>query len=525
MGRHGGGCFSGKDPTKVDRSACYMARYIAKNIVAAGLADRCEVQLAYAIGVAEPVSVMVNTFGTGKAEENRLVDLVREHFPLTPRGMIEHLKLRRPIYQKDRGFRPLRPHRATRSPGRPPTRPQLCERPGARFPPRGAERAAPAPFGVGLGQVAMALNTQTATGFDVKDISLADKGKRSTEWAFQSMPVLQTIRKQFISSQPLAGIRIAACLHVTTETANLMIALRDGGASVVLCASNPLSTQDDVAATLVRDYGIPVFAIKGENNEVYYSHIAAALDHRPQITMDDGADLVTMLHTKRQELVGEVIGGTEETTTGVIRLRAMAKEGVLKYPIIAVNDALTKHLFDNRYGTGQSTMDGILRATNVLLAGMNFVVAGYGWCGRGVAMRARGLGANVIVSEIDPTKAIEALMDGYRVMSMAEAAAIGDVFVTVTGNKSVIAREHFEKLKSGAILCNSGHFNVEIDLETLDRMASSRRPVREFVEEYVAARRAQGLRARRGPPDQPGRRRRAPRLGDGHELRQPGALG
>jgi adenosylhomocysteinase len=332
----------------------------------------------------------------------------------------------------------------------------------------------------------MPIETQVpAAGYDVRDISLSDKGKRRTEWAFQFMPVLQTIRKQFISTQPLAGIRIAACLHVTTETANLMVALRDGGASVVLCASNPLSTQDDVAATLVRDYGIPVYAIKGENNEVYYSHLAAVLDHKPQLTMDDGADLVTMLHTKRQDLLAGVLGGTEETTTGVIRLRAMAKDDVLKYPVIAVNDAQTKHLFDNRYGTGQSTMDGILRATNVLLAGMPLAVVGYGWCGRGVAMRARGLGANVIVCEVDPIKGLEALMDGYRVMTMSEAAGIAEVFVTVTGNKSVIAREHFEKLKNGAILCNSGHFNVEVDLETLDRMAASRRQVREFVEEYV----------------------------------------
>ncbi len=331
----------------------------------------------------------------------------------------------------------------------------------------------------------MATDMQAPAGYDIRDISLAEKGKRRTEWAFQFMPVLQTIRKQFISTQPLAGIRVAACLHVTTETANLMIALRDGGASVVVCASNPLSTQDDVSATLVRDYGIPVFAIKGENNEVYYSHIQAALDHKPHVTMDDGADVVTMLHTRRQELLPEVIGGTEETTTGVIRLRAMAKDGVLRYPIIAVNDAQTKHLFDNRYGTGQSTVDGILRATNILLAGLNLTVVGYGWCGRGVAMRARGMGANVIVCEVDPIRALEAMMDGYRVMSMAEAAEIADVFVTVTGNKSVIAREHFERLKNGAILCNSGHFNVEIDLEALDRMATSRRQVREFVEEFA----------------------------------------
>ena len=326
---------------------------------------------------------------------------------------------------------------------------------------------------------------ETNTPCDVKDLALADLGRRRTEWAFQSMPVLQTIRKQFIRNQPLAGMRVSACLHVTTETANLMITLRDGGASVVLCASNPLSTQDDVASTLVRDYGIPVYAIKGENNDVYYSHLSAAADHRPHITMDDGADLVHLIHTTRRELLADIVGGTEETTTGVIRLRAMAKEGVLGYPIVAVNDALTKHLFDNRYGTGQSTLDGIIRATNVLLAGLTVVVAGYGWCGRGVASRARGMGANVVVTEIDPTKAIEAVMDGFRVMSMLDATAIGDVFITVTGNKHVIAKEHFEQMKSGAILCNSGHFNVEIDLDALAKMASSRRETREFVEEFV----------------------------------------
>jgi adenosylhomocysteinase len=331
----------------------------------------------------------------------------------------------------------------------------------------------------------MPVNTPTQVACDVKDMALADLGKRRTEWAFQSMPVLQTIRKQFIKTQPLAGVRVSACLHVTSETANLMITLKDGGASIVLCASNPLSTQDDVASSLVRDNGISVYAIKGESNDVYYSHITAAADHRPNLTMDDGADLVHMLHTKRQELLADVIGGTEETTTGVIRLRAMAKEGVLRYPIVAVNDAYTKHLFDNRYGTGQSTLDGVIRATNVLLAGLNVVVAGYGWCGRGVAMRARGMGANVIVTEVEPTKALEALMDGYRVMSMHEAAVIGDVFITVTGNKHVIARDHFEKLKNGAILANSGHFNVEIDLEALSKLASSHRQTREYVEEFV----------------------------------------
>jgi len=329
------------------------------------------------------------------------------------------------------------------------------------------------------------MNATATVPCDVKDFSLSDAGKRRIEWAAQSMPVLATIRKQFIKTQPLAGIRVAACLHVTCETANLMITLRDGGASIALCASNPLSTQDDVAAALVREYGISTFAIKGESNEVYYQHINSALDHNPQITMDDGADVVSALHTKRKDQLAHVLGGTEETTTGVIRLRAMAKEKVLGYPIIAVNDALTKHLFDNRYGTGQSTLDGIIRATNVLLAGMTLVVAGYGWCGRGVAMRARGLGANVVVTEIDPTKAIEAIMDGFRVMTMHDAASIGDVFVTVTGNKSVIARDHFDRLKSGAILCNSGHFNVEIDLETLASTALGRRETRPFVEEFA----------------------------------------
>jgi len=331
----------------------------------------------------------------------------------------------------------------------------------------------------------MSANPIVTVPCDVKDLALADAGKRRTEWAFQSMPVLQTIRKQFIKTQPLAGIRIAACLHVTSETANLMITLRDGGADIVLCASNPLSTQDDVAATLVRDYNIPTYAIKGESNESYYSHISAALDHKPQITMDDGCDLVTIMHKERRELLEGVLGGTEETTTGVIRLHAMSKDGVLRYPVIAINDAMTKHFFDNRYGTGQSTIDGILRATNVLLAGLNVVVCGYGWCGRGVATRARGLGSNVIVTEVDPVKALEAVMDGYRVMSMQEAAAIGDIFITVTGNKGVLARDDFEKMKNGAIVCNSGHFNVEIDLEALGKMASSRRQVRDFVEEYA----------------------------------------
>jgi len=326
--------------------------------------------------------------------------------------------------------------------------------------------------------------TPTQINCDVKNLDLADMGKKRIDWANQSMNVLQIIRKEFIKNQPLKGVRISACLHVTAETANLAVCLRDGGADVVLCASNPLSTQDDVAASLVRDYNVPVYAIKGEDNETYYQHIVAAIDHRPQITMDDGADLVSVLHTKRTDVLDSVIGGTEETTTGVIRLRAMAKEGVLRYPIIAVNDADTKHLFDNRYGTGQSTIDGIIRATNFLLAGSKFVVAGYGWCGRGLASRARGAGAEVIVTEVDPTKALEAVMDGFRVMAMIDAARIGDVFCTVTGNKNVLAKEHFEVMKNGAIISNSGHFNVEIDIPTLEKMASSKRTTRHFVEEY-----------------------------------------
>ena len=318
----------------------------------------------------------------------------------------------------------------------------------------------------------------------VKDLALTEKGKDRIEWAQQTMPVLQLIRERFSKEKPFKGLRIAACLHVTTETANLAITLRDGGANVVVCASNPLSTQDDVAAALVQEYQIPSFAIKGEDNKTYYSHILAALDTRPQITMDDGADLVTTILTERKELIPEVQGGTEETTTGVIRLRSMAKEGVLKFPVISVNDADTKHMFDNRYGTGQSTVDGVIRATNLLLAGMRVVVSGYGWCGRGVAMRARGMGADVIITEVNAVRALEAVMDGFRVMPMQEAAKIGQLFVTVTGNKSVIRKEHFEAMPSGAILANSGHFNVEIDIPALEAMAKSKRRIREFVDEY-----------------------------------------
>jgi len=321
--------------------------------------------------------------------------------------------------------------------------------------------------------------------YDVKDINLAADGALRIEWANQSMPVLNRIRQRFEKEKPLQGIRIAACLHVTTETASLMQTLKAGGAEVFLCASNPLSTQDDAAASLVKNDGIPVFAIKGEDSKTYYKHIRSVLESKPQYTMDDGADLVSTLHSEWAELVKQVKGGTEETTTGIIRLRSMAADGVLKYPIIAVNDAKTKHFFDNRYGTGQSTMDGIIRATNRLIAGSRFVVCGYGWCGRGLAMRARGMGANVIVTEVDPTVALEAVMDGYTVMSMADAAKIGDFFCTVTGNIHVIRKEHFETMKDGAIVANSGHFNVELDLEGLKSITKTARIIRPFVEEHV----------------------------------------
>jgi adenosylhomocysteinase len=321
--------------------------------------------------------------------------------------------------------------------------------------------------------------------FDVKDLDLANRGKLRMEWAGRFMPVLDHIKKKFKKEKPLKGIRMSACLHVTSETGNLMEALKLGGADVRLTASNPLSTQDEVAAALVKFYGIPVFAIKGEDNKTYYRHIDKSLDNSPHITMDDGADLVCTIHSKRKELLSEILGGTEETTTGVIRLKSMAKAKVLHYPIIAVNDAKTKHLFDNRYGTGQSTIDGILRSTNILIAGLNFVVCGYGWCGRGVAMRASGSGAKVIICEVDPLRALEAVMDGFQVMSLNDAAKIGDIFVTVTGDKSVVTREHFSKMKDGAIVANSGHFNVEIDIPTLKSLSKKKRKIRDFVEEYT----------------------------------------
>jgi adenosylhomocysteinase len=358
----------------------------------------------------------------------------------------------------------------------------------------------------------MATITQSApdtTTYDVKDLSLAEGGRNRTEWAERSMQVLRQVKERFAKEKPFAGKKVSACLHVTAETANLMITLKAGGADVALCASNPLSTQDDVAAHMVKDHGIKVFAIKGEDNETYYEHIRAAIAHGPDITMDDGADVVGALHmialgrlddlppavrrwvegldaNARKALLAKVIGSTEETTTGVIRLKAMAKEGILRFPVISVNDSFTKHLFDNRYGTGQSTIDGIIRATNLLLAGSTFVVAGYGWCGRGVAMRARGLGANVIVTEIDPLKALEACMDGYRVMTMEAAAPIGDIFCTLTGNIAVLRSEHFTAMKDGAVIANSGHFNVEIDIPALEKLAGgTKRSVRPFVEEFV----------------------------------------
>jgi adenosylhomocysteinase len=323
--------------------------------------------------------------------------------------------------------------------------------------------------------------------YDVKDMKLAEGGRRRIEWAAREMPVLHLIRERFAKERPLQGLRLAACLHVTTETANLMQTLHEGGAEVVLTASNPLSTQDDVAAALVSHFEVPTFAVKGESNVTYYKHINAALDTKPHMTMDDGADLVGTLHKDRRELLPGVIGGTEETTTGVIRLRAMAADGALNFPVIAVNDAMTKHLFDNRYGTGQSTIDGIVRATNILLAGRNFVVAGYGWCGRGLASRARGMGANVIVTEIDPLPALEAVMDGYRVMPMSDAAPIGDIFITLTGDINVLDRHHFEVMKDGAIIANSGHFNVEINIPALEAMTVEKRLVRPFVDQYQLA--------------------------------------
>ena len=323
------------------------------------------------------------------------------------------------------------------------------------------------------------------TAYDVKNTKLAEGGRYRIEWGEQEMPVLRLIRERFAREQPLKGIRVSACLHVTAETANLMHTLQLGGADIVLCASNPLSTQDEVAASLVSHYEIPTYAIKGEDTATYYQHIKAALDHKPHLTMDDGADLVSTIHKDRTELLEGIIGGTEETTTGVIRLRAMGADGALKFPVLAVNDAQTKHFFDNRYGTGQSTLDGIVRATNVLLAGKSFVVGGYGWCGRGLASRARGMGANVIVTEVDPLPALEAVMDGYRVMTMAEAAKVGDIFCTVTGDINVLDKEDFALMKDGAIISNSGHFNVEINLPALADMAKERRKVREYVEQFV----------------------------------------
>jgi len=320
--------------------------------------------------------------------------------------------------------------------------------------------------------------------YDIKDASLAEVGRQRIEWASHEMPVIRLIRERFAREKPLAGVRISACLHITTETANLALVLKDGGAEPILCASNPLSTQDDVAAALV-DYGIPANAIKGEDDKTYYKHINTVLDHKPHITVDDGADLVTTLHTKRADLIDNVVAGTEETTTGIIRLRSLERAGKLRYPLIAVNDAKTKYLFDNRYGTGQSTIDGITRATNILWAGKKVVICGYGWCGRGIAMRAKGLGAHVIVTEVEPVRALEAVMDGYQVMPLTEAATVGDIFITISGDKNVIDKAHLEVMKDGAILANSGHFNVEINIPALESMAKSKRRIRSFIDEYI----------------------------------------
>ncbi len=327
----------------------------------------------------------------------------------------------------------------------------------------------------------------TSTKGDVKDISLAARGRGRIEWAAKEMPVLRLIRERFTKDQPLKGVRMAGCLHITTETANLAITLKAGGADLVLCASNPLSTQDDVAAALVSEYGIPTYAIKGEDEQTYYRHINAALDHKPNMTMDDGCDLVSTLHTTRTGLIPAIIGGMEETTTGVIRLRSMERDGVLRFPVLAVNDSDTKHMFDNRYGTGQSSVDAIIRATNILLAGRTVVVFGYGWCGRGVASRAHGMGANVVITEVDPLRALEAVMDGYRVLPGIEAAGVGDIFITVTGNVNVIDRVHLERMKNGALIANSGHFNDEINIPELEKLATKKRRVRDFVDEYTYA--------------------------------------
>ncbi len=321
--------------------------------------------------------------------------------------------------------------------------------------------------------------------YHIKDINLSKKGRLRIEWADENMPVLKLIRERFGKEKPLKGVKISCCLHVTTESASLLLTLKAGGADCVLCASNPLSTQDDVAASLVKDFKIPVFAIKGENSKIYYKHINAALDHKPNITMDDGADLVSTIHQKRRDLVKGILAGTEETTTGVIRLKSLEAKRLLLFPIIAVNDANTKHLFDNRYGTGQSTIDGILRATNKLIAGTNFVVAGYGWCGKGVAQRAKGMGANVIITEVEALRALEAVMDGFRVMTVKEASKVGDIFITLTGDRSVLRSEHFKLMKDGAIICNAGHFNVEIDIPALEKMSKRKRRIREYVEEYT----------------------------------------
>ena len=477
-------------------------------------------QLAYAIGVAEPVCDhgrhVRHVHG---ARERASCHAVREVFDLTPRGIIKALDLRKPIYRRTASYGHFGRAAVTEKIGSASHHVLLVgahrsRRRSAHRRRKLARAERPSDLYLDSLMATITKDSPANASYDVKDLSLAEQGRRRTEWAERSMQVLRQVKERFAKEKPLAGKKVSACLHVTAETANLMITLKAGGADVALCASNPLSTQDDVAAHMVKDHGIKVFAIKGEDNETYYEHIRAAIAHGPDITMDDGADVVGALHmialgrfddlppavrrwvegmdaSARKALLDNVIGSTEETTTGVIRLKAMAKEGILRFPVISVNDSFTKHLFDNRYGTGQSTIDGIIRATNLLLAGSTFVVAGYGWCGRGVASRARGLGANVIVTEIDPLKALEAVMDGYRVMTMEDAAPIGDIFCTLTGNIDVLRSEHFSAMKDGAVISNSGHFNVEIDIPALEKLAGGKsREVRPFVQEYVSARSA-----------------------------------
>ena len=467
-----------------------MARHVAKNVVAAGLATKCEIQVAYAIGVAEPVSLLVDTFDTGIVPENKLSATLRELFDFRPAGIIKTLNLKRPIYQPTAAYGHFGRTRTTDcSRGSALTWPRPCATHSASTAAADRDRSASpnkttqntfkesefentmATSARKLKALPKSRTNGNGRDFDVHDLGLAEAGRKRIEWADKQMPVLRRLRERFAKEQPLKGQRMGACLHITCETANLLRTLKAGGAEVIACASNPLSTQDDVAAALVDQYGIPTFAIHGEDRDTYYSHLRAVLERRPTITMDDGADLVSLLHTEFANQADDVKASMEETTTGVIRLRAMAKDGALKIPVVAVNDAQTKHLFDNRYGTGQSTLDGIIRATGVLIAGSVVVVAGYGYCGRGIASRARGLGADVVVTEVDPIRALEAAMDGFRVMKMIDAAKVGDIFITATGDKHVLTSAHFTQMKDGAFLSNSGHFDIEIDVAYLNDAA------------------------------------------------------